>query len=274
MGELALPVLVLAAAVLLLGVVFVAQFQRTTVYDYQRGLRYRNGHFLDVLGAGTYWVYSPTTSIRIVDVRSSVLPLPGQELVTSDGVTIKVSLAVERRLVDPAVAINDVENYTLSTYTILQVALRETVGGMTIEDVLGRRGEIGGEVLQKSQEAARKIGVELESVDVKDLMLPAATKKLLNQVVDARQRGLAALERARGETAALRSLANAARMVEASPSLLQLRLLEQLDSTSGNTVLLGMPTATTPVPVRHVAPATEAPAEQKPSTESSSSPSE
>jgi regulator of protease activity HflC (stomatin/prohibitin superfamily) len=274
MGDFTFLVLVLAAAVVLLGVVFASQFQRATVYDYQRGLRYQSGRFVDVLGSGSYWVFTPTTSIRIVDVRSSVLPLPGQELVTSDGVAIKLSLAVQRRLVDPAVAINDVENYTVSTYTILQVALREAVGAITIEDVLSRRGEIGSEVLQRSQEAARKIGVELESVDVKDLMLPAATKKLLNQVVDARQRGLAALETARGETAALRSLANAARMVEASPSLLQLRLLQQLDSTSGNTVLLGMPAATMPVPVRQVAPTTETPVAQKPSAESSSSPPE
>jgi regulator of protease activity HflC (stomatin/prohibitin superfamily) len=116
-------------------------------------------------------------------------------------------------------------------------------------------------VLRRSQEAVRELGVELVAVDVKDLMLPAASKKLLGQVVDARQRGLAALEKARGETAALRSLANAARMVEASPSLLQLRLLQQLESTSGNTVLLGMPATGTPVPVRQVAPAAETAAE-------------
>src|SRR5206468_12805124 len=129
--------------------------------------------------------------------------------------------------VDLAVAINEVENYTLSTYTVLQVALREVVGAMTVDDVISGRNEIGPEVLRRSSEAVRKLGVELEAVDVKDLMLPAPTKRLLSQVVDARQKGLAALEKARGETAALRSLANAARMVEANPALLQLRLLQQ-----------------------------------------------
>ena len=274
MGDIVFQVLVMAAIVLLVGAVIGARFHRTTVYDYQRALRYRDGRFVDVLEPGVHWVFTPTTTLRLVDIRSSILPLPGQELVTSDGVTIKMTLAVGRRLVDPAVAINEVENYTMSTYSILQVALRDTVGAMTIEDVLSRRGEIGAEVLSRSQEAVRKIGVELVSVDVKDLMLPAATKKLLNQVVDARQRGLAALEKARGETAALRSLANAARMVEDSPSLLQLRLLQQLDSTSGNTVLLGMPPATTPVPVRKVAPASEDRPQERAGSEGSSTPSE
>jgi regulator of protease activity HflC (stomatin/prohibitin superfamily) len=257
--ELVLPLALLALVALLVGAVLSSLFQRTIVYDYQRGLRYRDGRFTDLVGPGSHWAFTPTTTIKLVDLRSGVLPLPGQELVTSDGVTIKVSLAVQRRLVDPVIAINEVENYTASTYSILQVALRETLAAMPVDDVLTRRTEIGPEVLRHSQEAVRKIGVELESVDVKDLMLPAATKRLLGQVMDARQRGLAALEKARGETAALRSLANAARMVEASPSLLQLRLLQQLDSTSGNTVLLGMPPSTTPVPLRQVDAGSETP---------------
>jgi regulator of protease activity HflC (stomatin/prohibitin superfamily) len=138
---------------------------------------------------------------------------------------------------------------------------------MTLDDVIAKRNEIGPEVVRRSHDAIRKLGVELETVDVKDLMLPAATKRLLSQVIDARQKGLAALEKARGETAALRSLANAARMVEANPSLLQLRLLQQLESTSGNTVLLGMPASAAPIPVRSVPPATSAPPEQGATTE-------
>jgi regulator of protease activity HflC (stomatin/prohibitin superfamily) len=98
------------------------------------------------------------------------------------------------------------------------------------------------------------LGVELAEVDVKDVMLPGPTKRLLAQVVEARQQGLAALEKARGETAALRNLANAASLLEEKPALLQLRMLHQLETTSGNTVVLGLsPTA---VPL---APAPKAP---------------
>src|SRR5262245_32112301 len=106
---------VLLAVLIVIGAAgLVARVQRTTVYDYQRGLRYRNGRFVDVLGPGAYWSFRPTTTIRVVDMRSSVLPLPGQELVTSDAVTVKASLAVTRRIVDPAVAVNQVENVTAS----------------------------------------------------------------------------------------------------------------------------------------------------------------
>jgi regulator of protease activity HflC (stomatin/prohibitin superfamily) len=92
--------------------------------------------------------------------------------------------------------------------------------------------------------------MELMSVDVKDLMFPGPLKKVFAQVIEARQQGLASLEKARGETAAMRSLANAARMVDDNPSLLQLRILQQLESTSGNTVVLGLPAGSGPLPIR------------------------
>jgi len=153
-------------------------------------------------------------------------------------------LAGHYRVVDPAVAYNEVQNYLISLYSYVQVALREVVGAKTIDDVLQHREAIGPEVLERSVSKARAIGVELTEVDVKDVMLPGPTKRLLAQVVEARQQGLAALERARGETAALRSLANAASMLEDKPALLQLRMLHQLETTSGNTVVLGLsPTA-------------------------------
>jgi len=218
-----------------------ALFERVTVYEFQRGLLYRNGRFVKLVGAGSHLVYRPSTSIRMVDARVSVETVPGQEVVTSDGVSVRISLAVQRKVADPVKAMHEVEDWRGALYSALQVALRETVAALTIDDLLLKRDSIGPDVLARSVDAAKAIGVELIAVAVKDLMFPGPMKKLFAQVVEARQQGLATLERARGETAALRSLANAARMVEANPSLIQLRMLQQLESNSGNTVILGMP---------------------------------
>ncbi|MBI4316920.1 MAG: hypothetical protein HY675_00400 [Chloroflexi bacterium] len=81
-------------------------------------------------------------------------------------------------------------------------------------------------------------------------MFPGELKKVFSQVVKARQEGLAALEKARGETAALRNLANAARLVEEKPTLLQIRMLQQLGEGSGNILVLGVPPAGMPLPLR------------------------
>jgi len=241
-----------AFAALVIVAVLVSQVRQVTVYQFQHGLRYRSGRFVGLVGPGRHWLVGQEDQIRTVDARAAVMAMLGQELVTSDGISVKITLAITRQVVDPDTAVNKFEDWATAMYTAVQVALREVVTGMTIDDVLARRSEIGGLVQALAVEKVRALGVELQAVDVRDLMLPAQTKRILSQVVEARQRGLAALEKARGETAALRSLANAARMVDANPSLLQLRILQQVESTSGNTFLGGMPPSTTPLPVRQV----------------------
>jgi len=241
------PIVVLLVVLVMLLVVRRA-VRRVTILEYQQGLKYVDGHFRGLIDPGAHWVFKPTTSIYPIDTRVSLLSAPGQEIVTSDGISIKLSLAVQYRVVDPVVAINEVQDYLGATYSLLQVALREVVGVKAIDDLLQHRDVIGPEVLERSAAKAKAIGIEVVEVGVKDLMLPGATKRLFAQVIEARQQGLASLEKARGETAALRNLANAASMVDQHPALLQLRLLHQLEGSSGNTVVLGMPASAVPLP--------------------------
>jgi regulator of protease activity HflC (stomatin/prohibitin superfamily) len=223
---------------------------RVTIYEYQRGLSYRYGRFTRLLGPGTHWVFRPATAVQTVDVRETLLPLTGQELITADGVGIKISLAARYRVADPVQAINNVASYLMVLHSVLQVALREVVGQQPIDQLLQQRDAIGKEALARASGPASELGVELLRVDAKDLMFSGPMKRIFAQVVEARQQGLAALEKARGETAALRNLANAARLVEERPALMQLRLLQQIAGSSGNTVILGMPATSTPIPVR------------------------
>jgi hypothetical protein len=113
------------------------------------------------------------------------------------------------------------------------------VSSRSLEDLLAGRADIGPKVLEAAVEPALAFGVKVSSVDVRDVMLPGDLKRIFAQEVSARKEGLAALEKARGETAALRNLANAARMIEDNPALVQLRILQHLGATSGNTVVLG-----------------------------------
>jgi hypothetical protein len=101
-----------------------------------------------------------------------------------------------------------------------------------------------------TQAKAEELGLRLISVGLKDIMFPGKLKDVFAQVVSARKEGLAALYKARGETAALRNLANAAKMIESNPSLMQLRILQALGGSSGNSLVLGLPTHTTPIPIR------------------------
>ena len=237
-----MPTVIFVAIVLVaIGVFAFWLPRRITVLEYERGLRYRSGKFVGVVLPGVHWMSGRVGKIVKVDIRQVLVTLPGQEVLTSEGLGVKISLVANIELVDPEVAINKVQNYMATFYGELQVALRILVGGLNIEDVLKARDDLGNTLLERVSGPAAGVGLHVISVNVRDVMLPGDLKRIFSQEVSARKEGVAALERARGETAALRSLANAARLVQENPALLQLRLLQQIGGTQGNTVVLGAP---------------------------------
>ena len=134
-----------------------------------------------------------------------------------------------------------------------------------------QRATIGPKVLERSASKLARLGIELLSVDVRDLMVPGDLKRVFAGVVAARKEGEATLERVRSETAALRNLANAGRMVEDNPGLLQLRMLQHLGASSGNTVMLSMPDGQA-TPASPAAPAAHARPPQSPPRRRSTDP--
>jgi regulator of protease activity HflC (stomatin/prohibitin superfamily) len=228
------------AAVLAVILFKVLPFKRVTVIQYQKALKYTKGVCTGTLGPGQYWIWPMFTSIVPIDVRPEFITILGQDVVSADGVTLKVSLAAEFQVVDPDVAINKNANFRTSLYLTLQMALREVVGKEKIEALMENRTAIGTRLMELTSARATEYGLKLMSADAKDLMFPGEMKKAFSQLVKAQKEGQAALERARGETAALRSLANAARMMDDNPNLLQLRALQALADSTGNTLVLGV----------------------------------
>ncbi len=212
-----------------------------TVYEYERGLRYVGGRFRGVVEPGRHWFVPFHETIHKVDVRPRVVIVPGQEVLTRDGVSLKVTVAAEYAVVDPDRAVNSVQSFVEALYLRLQVALREIIGAADIDALLKDREGLGGKLLEKTAESAGDLGLGLASVSIRDLMFPGRLKETFAQVVHARKEGEAALERARGETAALRNLANAAKMLDKNPGLVQLRILQAVGESSGNTVVFGAP---------------------------------
>ncbi|ESA36468.1 spfh domain band 7 [Leptolyngbya sp. Heron Island J] len=119
-------------------------------------------------------------------------------------------------------------------YLTVQNGLRSLISTVAMDDLLGNR-ELNQQLLDITASQVTPLGLRLINLSMRDLMLPGELKKLYAQIVQARQEGLAQLERTRGETAALRNLANAARLTHKNPTLLQLRLLQALEQSTGNT---------------------------------------
>jgi len=222
-------------------------FKRITVLEYQRGLRYSRGRYSGTLGPGQYWVLTTFTSVALVDIRPQFITIVGQDVLSADGVTLKASLAAEFEVADPNVAVNKNANFMNALYLTLQMALRGLVGQEKIDDLMQNRSTIGPKLLEMASAKATELGLRLKLVDLKDIMFPGEMKKAFSQVVKAQKEGQAALEKARGETAALRNLANAAKMIEDNPNLLQLRALQSLADSGNNTLVLGLPNNVLPL---------------------------
>jgi regulator of protease activity HflC (stomatin/prohibitin superfamily) len=247
-GDAALEGLIIILAIALV-LLIAAQLVRpfagmVTIHDYQRGLRYRRGRFSGLVDPGTHFVARPFSEIFVLDGRPAFMVIDGQEILTSDVVPLRVSLAARYVIGDPVAAVTGDQNYAVALRLELQLGLRDALAGRTADEILGNRATIGPAVFDRTASKLARIGIELLAVEARDLMVSGELKRAFAGVITARKEGEAALERARGETASLRHLANAGRIVEDNPGLLQLRLLQQLGTSPGSSVVLTMPDGT------------------------------
>jgi len=225
--------------------------QRITIMEYENGLWYHSGTFMKILPTGPHWVFTPFNEIKKIDARPRTISISGQEVLSTDGITIKIALGAKFEVQDPVAATHKIDNYETAFYLTLQMVLREIIGSAKIEEVLEKRNEIGSKLLERAISRVAEFGIKLHSVDIKDIMFPGDLKKIFAQVVKAQKEGQAILEKARGETAALRNLANAAKLVQDNPALMQLRMLQHLGESSGNTLVYGVPPGVVPVHSRN-----------------------
>lgn len=237
-GSILLPVIMLAGAAIALAIVLrmVAGFG-VVVMEHQRALLFIGGRLRRVLGPGTHVVLHPLRHVERMDIRSQLLTVPGQEVLTKDGLAFKLSAIVQYRIDRPEVAYLSSAAIQEQLYADTQIAIREFVGSRDTDLVMAEREKLNDTLTQALSESCTTRGLVLERTGVKDLMLPAPVRQVLQQVVEARKGAEASLERARGETAVLRLLANAARAIENNPSLLTLKALHTA-SEGNNTLVL------------------------------------
>ena len=213
-------------------------FAIVTVYEYQRAVFYRDGSVSRVLGAGTHRYLKRRASVQIVDMRRTMLTLPGQEILTKDNVNLKLSVAGAYEICDPVRALHGSQHYLMELYSVAQIALRDAVGLLALDDLLEKRAELDAKLLAGVSEGAAVLGLTVTALSVKDIMLPANLKRAYSAVLEARKEAQRQLEQARGEQAVLRSLANAASLYEGSPTLLQARVIQAL-AAGNNSIVFG-----------------------------------
>lgn len=225
------------SALLIYGLVFALRnvVLRKTIRDYQVGLLYENGNLKKRLNAGAYWLNPLTHELLVFDTRRATSVVAGQEVTTQDNVGLKVSATVSYELSDAEKAVRSVQDYAEELYLLVQLALREEISSQPADALLENRQGLGDLLTERVAPQVQNLGVTLHSVQIRDFMFAGELKRAFNEVLKARKEGEAALERARGESAALRNLANASKMLNDNPNLLSLRLMQAIENSKGHT---------------------------------------
>lgn len=210
---------------------------RLVVQEWERVLRYRDGRFVEELGPGAHRRRRWRTRRVRVQLRPTLLTVAGQEVLTSDGLSVRASLLVRVRVADARTWHEVADSPEDFLYAALQVALRDAVASRTLEELLTARADVGPLLASAVAAEAALLGLAVEDVALRDVVVPAELRRAAADVAVARAQGAASLERARSEVAAVRALANAAKLVAGDPALLQLRTLQAVEA-GGATVVL------------------------------------
>ena len=183
-------------------------------------------------GRYAYWRGVARIVTRTVDLREQVLDIAGQELMTSDKVTLRLNALVGYRVVDPVRAVTSVEAYEQALYRESQLALRSAIGSRELDAFLIDKEQVAVELAGLIRARAEALGLEVVAFGIRDVILPGEMKTILNGVMEARKAAEADLIKRREETAAMRSQANTARIFESNKALMRLRELEVLEKVA------------------------------------------
>jgi regulator of protease activity HflC (stomatin/prohibitin superfamily) len=210
----------------------------------QQAVWFRNGAYVETLPPGRYafWKNVAPLKVDVVDVRETTLDVAGQEIMTADKVTLRLNVVLVARLIDPRLAASVSDDARQALYREAQLAVRAVVGGRELDQLLADKDEVVNELQDRIKKRAVLLGWEVLAAGIRDVILPGEMKDLLNKVTEAKKAAEANLIARREETAAMRSQANTAKLLQENPTLLRLRELETLEKVAASSefkVVLG-----------------------------------
>ncbi len=201
------------------------------VPEHSTGVLWVDGKLEKVLGPGSYayWKFNRHVAVDLVDLRVQTVEVSGQEILTRDKVSLRLNLLASYRTTDVHKATTQLQKPAEHLYRELQLGLRAAVGTRTLDELLENKSVIDEVVTAYTSRKLAEVGMVLESVGVKDIVLPGEMKTILAEVVQAQKSAEANVIRRREETAATRSLLNTAKVMEDSPIAQRLKELETLE---------------------------------------------
>lgn len=196
--------------------------------EYERGVIFRLGRLIRVKGPGLILLIPIIDKMVRVSLRTVVLDVPSQDIITQDNVSIKVNAVVYFRVLEPQNAIVQVENFLAATSQISQTTLRSVLGQSDLDDLLSQREKINHKLQQIIDANTEPWGIKVSNVEVKQIDLPTEMQRAMAKQAEAERERRSKIIAAEGEFQASQRLAEAAKILSEEPSALTLRYLQTL----------------------------------------------
>ncbi|MDA3626257.1 slipin family protein [Saccharopolyspora sp. WRP15-2] len=234
----------LLIVIIALGVLYVASSIKV-IKQYERGVVFRFGRVQELTrGPGLTTIVPVVDRIRKVNLQIVTMPVPAQEGITRDNVTVRVDAVVYFRVEDPVRAIVNVEDYLFAVGQVAQTSLRSIIGKSDLDDLLSNRERLNQGLELMIDSPALGWGVHIDRVEIKDVSLPESMKRSIARQAEAERERRSRVISADGEFQASRRLADAAHVMSDTPAALQLRLLEtvvEVAAEKNSTLVLPFP---------------------------------
>lgn len=214
------------------------------VNEYEKGVLFSFGKFTRILDAGWHVVLPIFQSFQKVDVRTRAVDVPEQEAITKDNVSIRINAVLYYRIFDASKSVLAVKDFWYAVSQLAQTTMRNAVGAVTLDELLGEREKISQQICSIIDEATDPWGIQVENVELKDIALPEEMKRVIAKVAEAEREKAAVITKAQGEVDAANNLAHAAEIMSSTPGALHLRTLSTLNDLSSdqsNTIIFAIP---------------------------------
>ena len=214
------------------------------VQEYERGVIFRLGRLVGARGPGLFFILPIVERMVKVDLRIVTMDVPRQDVITQDNVTVKVDAVVYFRVVNPEDAVVKVMDYIRAASLVAQTTLRSVLGQSDLDELLSKREHVNQRLQQIIDEATEPWGIKVTIVEVRDVGLPPEMIRVISRQAEAERERRAKVIHAEGEYQAAEKLAEAGKVMAATPTTLQLRLLQTLTEISAensSTVIFPVP---------------------------------
>ena len=214
------------------------------VFEYKRALKFRFGKYIKTLQPGFRWVIPFIETIQKVDIRVITINVVSQEVMTEDNVPCSIDGVVFFKIINPEMAVLEVEEFKFAITQLSQAALRDVCGKVELDTILSKREEMGKNIKNIVEVETKEWGIEIKDVKIKDIQLPENMKRMMANQAEAERSRRARIILALAEEQAASKLLEAGKLIDQSPSAIKLRLYQTLSNIAAeknSTILFPFP---------------------------------